>query len=131
MKKNAYLIMLLFLFSALNLSAQDKFANWPALGDFHKVMSATFHPAEDGNLEPLKARSAELAVKAASLSKSTVPAEFNKATLKKAVVQLASESRNLDKLVKKKSSDKVLQQQLIAVHDRFHEIVGLCKEEAH
>jgi len=38
---------------------------WPALKTFHEVLSQTFHPSEEGNLEPIKSRSEELMNKAA------------------------------------------------------------------
>jgi hypothetical protein len=33
-------------------SAQSTFDKWPAIKEFHDVMSETFHPAEEGNLAP-------------------------------------------------------------------------------
>jgi hypothetical protein len=38
-------------------SAQSTFDKWPAIKEFHDVMSETFHPAEEGNLAPIKLRS--------------------------------------------------------------------------
>ena len=32
----------------------DTFASWPEIKTFHKVMSQTFHPSEEGNLQPIK-----------------------------------------------------------------------------
>jgi hypothetical protein len=37
----------------------------------------------------------------------------------------------LDKLVKAKGSDEATLKSLTALHDVFHEIVGLCSEEKH
>ena len=90
MKKIFPIIILFVLVSAANVMAQDKFANWPALGDFHTVMSATFHPAEKGNFAPVKERSAELATKAVMLSKSIIPESYDQAKLQKVINALAS-----------------------------------------
>ena len=39
-------------------------ASWKQMEDFHGVMSKTFHPAEEGNLKPLKENAATLVAKA-------------------------------------------------------------------
>ena len=78
MKKICLLVTLFVSLLAVKSNAQDKFAAWPALAEFHTVMSATFHPAEEGDFDPVKQRSGELVDKAASLVKSVVPAKFHK-----------------------------------------------------
>eukprot|EP01133_Synstelium_polycarpum_P014733 gene14733-17410_t len=131
MKKTALLMVLFVALGTLASKAQNKFSSWPALGEFHKVMSETFHPSEKGDLKPVKERSAELAEKAAKLNSSMIPSEFNKPAVKKAVKLLAAESLDLDKLIRKKATDEQIKKSLVALHDRFHEIVGLCKDEGH
>lgn len=108
---------------------KGKFDDWLALKDFHKVMSQTFHPSEEGNLLPIKERSSEMVVKAEALAKSTIPAEFNKKEVVAAVQKLATDSKKLDKLVKAKKSDKEITTALTKLHDVFHEIIGLCSHE--
>ncbi len=110
---------------------KGKFDGWLALKDFHKVMSQTFHPSEEGNLQPIKERSGEMVVKAEALAKSTIPAEFNKKEVVAAVQKLATDSKKLDKLVKAKKSDKEITEALSKLHDVFHEIVGLCTADDH
>lgn len=46
------------------VSAQSIFDKWVELKAFHGVMSQTFHPSEEGNLELIKTRSEEMAEKA-------------------------------------------------------------------
>ena len=58
-KKLLVLAFGIVLFS-LNLKAQESFDKWPALKNFHTVISQTFHPAEEGNRSPVKKRSGEL-----------------------------------------------------------------------
>lgn len=41
-----YLTLILLSVSAMS-RAQSVFETWPALNDFHGVMSQTFHPAEE------------------------------------------------------------------------------------
>lgn len=110
---------------------KGKFDDWQALKDFHKVMSQTFHPSEEGNLQPIKERSGEMVQKAELLGKSTIPAEFNSKEVVAAVKKLETDSKKLDKLVKSKKSDKELTEALSKLHDVFHEIIGLCSNEDH
>ena len=108
------------------------FDNWQAIKDFHGVMSQTFHPSEEGDLQPIKTRSGEMVEKATALAKSKFPAEFATLKIKDAVQRLQSGSKALDKLVKnKKSTDQEITTSLAALHDVFHEIVGLCRDEKH
>ena len=108
---------------------KGKFDEWPALKDFHKVMSQTFHPSEEGDLKPIKARSTEMVAKADLLAKSIIPAEFNKKEVVAAVKKLKADSKKLDKLVKGKKSDKEITEALAKLHDVFHEIIGSCTNE--
>lgn len=110
---------------------KGKFDDWQALKDFHKVMSQTFHPSEEGNLQPIKERSGEMVQKAELLAKSIIPAEFNSKEVVAAVKKLETDSKKLDKLVKSKKSDKELTEALSKLHDVFHEIIGLCSNEDH
>jgi len=48
-----------------------------------------------------------------------------------AVKILEIDSKNLDKLVKNKKSDKEITEALSKLHDVFHEIIGLCINEDH
>ncbi len=108
------------------------FEQWTALRNFHGVMSQTFHPAEEGNLQPIKTRSSEMAAQAEVLAKSAIPTEFNTPKILDAVKRLQSGSKALDKLVRKqKASDDEIKKSLAALHDVFHEIVGLCRNEKH
>jgi Skp family chaperone for outer membrane proteins len=128
MKIKAFAILLLLL--AVNaVSAQSTLDKWPAIKDFHAVMSATFHPAEEGNLEAVKSRSQELYDKAAALLKSDIPAEFRTNAILASAERLQTKSRALNKMVMAKASDADLTKSVTEVHNIFHEIVGLCSEE--
>jgi osmotically-inducible protein OsmY len=95
-------------------------------------MSQTFHPAEEGDLKPIKMRSEEMKDKAASLAKSNAPEEFKTDKIKDAVKRLKVDSKKLHKIVKKKqTTDAEITKAITDLHDVFHEIVGLCKDEHH
>lgn len=132
MKKIAFLFCCFALLAIQQVSAQSIFDKWNELKTFHGVMSQTFHPAEEGNLKPIKTRSGEMAEKANVLANSVIPAEFKTEKIQKAVKKLQKDSKALDKLVKnKKSTDEEIKKALASLHDVFHEIVGLCKNEHH
>ncbi len=134
--KNYLSISLMFLasmFFATTTNAQDKKTqkadSWPEKAAFHAVMSTTFHPAEEGNLQPIKTRSEELVKAATAWMNSTPPAEFNKPEIKEKLKYLYAESVELDRLVKSGAGDEQLKGVLSKLHDRFHEIVGLCRKD--
>ena len=121
--------IVLFLLAVNTISAQSTFDKWPAIKEFHEVMSQTFHPSEEGNLEPIKTRSEELMNKAAVLLKSDIPAEFKTAAVLASAEKLQLKSKGLHKLVLSKGADADIKKSLAELHDVFHEIVGLCAEK--
>ncbi|WP_300662692.1 hypothetical protein [Fluviicola sp.] len=130
MKKIALLLLVGFGISALmnQATAQSKLQDWNELKDFHKVMAQTFHPSEEGNLEPIKTRIGEMVEKAKTLQASKFPADFDNEKIKKAVAQLVTDSEKLQKAIKGGASDKKITKSLSELHDVFHQIVGLCSE---
>jgi hypothetical protein len=123
--KIKFSILAVFLFIGL-FSKGQPMAVWPELKSFHVVMSQTFHPSEEGNLEPIKTRATEMKEKAGALAVSKIPAEFNNDKVKSAVTKLKEETAKMEKVVNSKGSDKEIIAQLTTVHDTFHQIVGLC-----
>jgi len=123
------LAMLTLVLLSAGAFAQTKPMDWAELKAYHSVMSATFHPAEEGKLEPIKTRSGELVEKAVALQKSTPPADFDKKEISKKVKSLVKGSKNLDKMVKKNAADADITKDFTALHDVFHDIVGLCSGE--
>lgn len=125
--KKLGLFAILMVMSVLAM-AQTKPNDWKELSAFHDVMSETFHPAEEGKLEPIKSRSGEMVNAAKTWKKSTPPTEFNKPEIQTSLDKLVKGSKELDKMVKKNATDAELTKKLTDLHDVFHEIVGLCKD---
>lgn len=123
----AFLVLVLIVV-ANSVSAQSTFDKWPAIKEFHEVMSQTFHPAEEGNLAPIKARSEEMMNKAAMLLKSDIPAEFKTDAILASAERLQLKSKALHKLVTSNGSDAAILKSITDLHDTFHEIVGLCSD---
>lgn len=130
MKKS--IILFIIVLAGSQLKAQSIFEKWEELNNYHHVMSQTFHPAEKDNLEPLKAKAKELADQANKLAEAKIPMEFDTKGIRDAVAQLKTDSKALyEKVEGKAASDEELKKSIFALHDVFHEIVGLCKEEYH
>jgi len=123
------LAIIAFLFTASSIHAQSAADKWPALKEFHTVISQTFHPAEEGNLEPVKMRSEELYNKAAALLKSDIPAEYRTNAILASAEKLQMKAKALNKQVLAKASDAELTKSITEVHNVFHDIAGLCSEE--
>lgn len=129
MKKLSLVVLALFLFSAAKVSFAGE--KWAELEAFHKVMSETFHPAEEGNYQPIKDRIGEMVSAASSLVANPVPAEYNKPEILAAAQKLETDSKALETKIKAGATDQEIFTDLNALHDTFHTIVGLCnpKEE--
>lgn len=113
--------------AAMTASADDS-GKWSELSTFHDVMSATFHPIEEGDFKPIRSRAAEMATKAKQWADSTPPKVYDTPEIKTNVAKLAQEAKALAALVAKKASDAQIKESLNALHDRFHEIAGLCND---
>ncbi|MES2543700.1 MAG: hypothetical protein V4548_02360 [Bacteroidota bacterium] len=127
MKYIKTLLILAVLFTANTTSAQSVFEKWPSIAAFHEVIAQTFHPAEEGNLKPIKERSEEVMIKAAAVLKNDIPAEFRTDTILKSAEKLQVKSKYLHKLVTEKAPNEIIVKSITDLHDTFHEIVGLCR----
>jgi hypothetical protein len=108
--------------------AQEK-AKWNEMEAFHDIMSKTFHPAEEGKMEPIKSRSGEMVEKAIAWKNSTAPAGYDKSLVSKNLAQLVKGAKKVNKLVQKNASDADLKEQLTELHTVFHEITEKCEHE--
>jgi hypothetical protein len=122
------LTVLVLAASVASLQAQKK---WKELDEFHNVMSQTFHPAEEGKLDPIKSRSREMLDKAIAWKNSTAPEGFDQKAVKKNLKELVKGATELNNLVVRKATDAELKQKLSSLHDVFHQIVEKCEKEDH
>jgi hypothetical protein len=104
-------------------------AKWDEKDAFHEIMSKTFHPAEEGKMEPIKNRSAEMVQKAIAWKNSAAPAGYDKEAIEKNLGKLVKGAKKVNKLVRKSASDADLKEQLTELHNIFHEIVEKCEPE--
>jgi hypothetical protein len=128
MKHLKTFLVLALIFVANSVSAQSTFDKWPAIKEFHEVLSETFHPAEEGKLAPIKARSNELLAKATKVQKTEIPAEFKTEIITELVNRLQANSKSLNQIVTNKGTDAEIVKSITGLHDIFHEIVGICSD---
>jgi len=123
------LLLIAFVFIINESYSQPIFDKWTAIKEFHEVLSQTFHPAESGNLEPIKTRSEELMNKASNLLKLDIPEDYRTNSILSLIEKLQTKSKLLHQLVLSKGNDDEITKSITEVHMLFHEIVGLCNEE--
>lgn len=111
----------------LYIAAFSQQADWKEMHTFHSVMSKTFHPAEEGNVKPLKENATELVAKAKSWQLSKAPAGYNEKITSPILKKLVDQCNAIDAAVKAKKSDKELTKLITGAHDIFHEIMEKCK----
>lgn len=124
--------MMLAIGSLVQLNAQEK-KNWVEMHQFHSVMGKSFHPAEEGKLQPLKDNAAQLLEKAEAWQKSVVPQGYNKTVTAPILKDLVAQCKVIKKAVADKKSDEELTKLITKAHDIFHEIMEKCQkgEEDH
>jgi hypothetical protein len=103
-------------------------SSWHEMKTFHQYMSATFHPAEEGNLAHLKAKADSLYAHALLWENSAIPAGFKPAETKAALSKLATQCAAIQKAVADGKDDAALTKLITEAHDIFHHIVGECRK---
>ncbi len=121
-----FLLSAAVLLTAASGQASDK---WAELESFHEVMSQTFHPVEENKFAPIRKRAGELAEKAKQWLDSKPPKVYDTQDINAILVKLSAESKALSDSIAKGASDEQIKKDLTALHDRFHEIIGACREE--
>src|SRR4030095_5993544 len=105
MKKLLVAMGVIVAFAGVNsILAQEK-AKWKEMDAFHEVMAKTFHPAEEGKLEPIRNRSQEMLDKATTWQNSTAPEGYNQKAVKKSLKELVKGAKEINDLVRANASD--------------------------
>lgn len=101
---------------------------WEAsLEKYHDAMSASFHSAEEDNLEPLKERYKDLASVSKEWVKMPIPEKYNTDKIKNALQELEKESTSIATVVEN-GTDKEMKDAIYALHDVFHNVQELCMD---
>jgi len=127
--KRQLMLMSAALLLTLTSFGQGKFANWPEMQSFHNTLAQTFHPAEEGDMKPIRSRSLELFANCKLLNASPIPEEHDNEKMRKTLKRMEKETDKLNALVVLQEQDATIMKQLNMVHNTFHEVVGMCKKE--
>lgn len=124
----AHWLVALVIFAA-PLSAQEHHARsgWKELDAYHDVMSATWHPAKNNDLKPIRAQADSLSASARRWSESKVPTACDTKPIKDAIADVVTGSAKVAQLVAADATDADLRAALSAVHDRFEVVEKGCK----
>jgi hypothetical protein len=120
------LFILIALITATSISYSQT-PDWKEMKDFHAIMSKTFHPAEENNLQPTKDNAAELLTIAKAWQNSTVPAGYNTTIAKPILKQLVKDCKEVKKAVAASKTDIELKLLITKAHETFHELTEKCK----
>ncbi len=118
-------VLFTLIYSAGN--AQTK-ARWKEMDEFHTVMSTTFHPAEENNLQPLKEKAGDLVAKSTAWKAAPVPEGYIPEATKDVLKRLVKECKDIQKAVKKGKPDAELKEMITEAHEVFHEIMEKCRQ---
>lgn len=127
MKYIKSLLAIVAFFTISSVSAQSITEKWKQLNDYHELLSKTFHPAEDGNFDPIKNSSEELVVKAEALDLKTMPQELRTSQLDETITILKKQTKTVNDLVQKKAPNAEILRAFQNLHDVFHRIVEICQ----
>ena len=107
MKKKIVVFSMLLLTMLSTSFAQQK-KEWKEMKSFHTIMAKTFHPTEEGNVQPLKDSVDILVAKAKQWQSSQVPEGYNAKTTKPILKKLVKQCTTIKKAVAAKKSDEEL-----------------------
>lgn len=121
-------VIILAMLPVAGFAQTAKAAPWPELKAFHGFMSGTFHPAEEGDFQPLRLKADSLLIAAKAWQASKIPADYKEAETKETLVKLVNQCENIAGAVKAKAADEKLKVLISDAHEIFHKIVGECKK---
>lgn len=125
--KKFFALVVVALLSVSAASAQSK--GWPEAKRFHHFMSTSFHPAEEGDYKPLRAKADSMYLAAVAWQASAIPADYKEKETKETLVKLVAETKAIAEAVKNNAADADLLKMISGAHDTFHHIVGECRKE--
>ena len=121
------LAIVLFITSLTQCSfAQQK--EWKEMHAFHTVMSKTFHPSEECNLQPVKNNAALLLAKAKAWKASTPPAGYDASITTPILAQLIEDCTTIKNAVNSKQPNETLKTLITQAHETFHQIMEKCRK---
>lgn len=109
------------------VTAQEK-SDWKEMNNFHTLMSTSFHPSEEGNLKPVKAKADSLVIAAKLWKASKVPTGYKPKETSETLTKLVKQLGELNTAVKAGKNDATLKVMIKEAHEIFHDIVEKCRD---
>lgn len=128
MKHISLMLMGVFLIAAISFAQTAKKLEWKEMKDFHEVMSAVYHPTEQGNFAPLKEKAIDLFKAAKVWRDSQVPSGLEVEKTKAILTKLLRKCREISNAVQVNTPDSQLKVMIVAAHDLFHQMAGECEK---
>jgi len=123
-------LLVIVTFFAFNcVSAQSITEKWKQMHDYHELLSKTFHPAEEGNFEPIKKASEDLVLKAEALDFKTMPEDLRTNKVEETIALLKKQTKTVNDLVQRKAPNAEIMRAFENLHDIFHRIVEICEKK--
>ena len=109
--------------------AQDKQKTWTEQEKFHSFMSSTFHPAEEGNFQPLKEKADNMLLAAKRWELSDIPSNYDSDKTKAELHTLVKLVNAVADAVHGHAENAQLLTLITSAHDSYHRVVGECKKK--
>ncbi len=117
------LIKITFLLAFLLQYSASEQEDWmKAKEDFHMALALTFHPAEDGDLQPLKDDYKSLVELSSEWRRMPLPQNYKNSALGDNLIQLHNLSKDISELIKENKEESLLMEAIIKLHDQYHRI---------
>jgi hypothetical protein len=94
---------------------------------YNELLSKTFHPAEEGNLNPIKVSSEDLVARAELLDIETIPQDLRTAKLDENIRILKKQTKVVNLLIASKAPNAEIMRAFQNLYDIFHTIVQMCE----
>lgn len=108
-------------------ASKHKAAPWKEMDAFHKLLAATFHPAQEKkDLKPLRAKADSLAATARSWAASTPPKACAAADIRTTIGELSMDALAIGNQVLAQATDAELMKAITALHTRFEGVEMQC-----
>ncbi|HHP7241928.1 MAG TPA: hypothetical protein ACFCUD_09650 [Cyclobacteriaceae bacterium] len=90
--------------------------------DFHMALALTFHPAEEGNLQPLKDDYKSLVKLSSEWKGMPLPRNYKNPAMRDNLILLHNLSKGISELIKENKDESLLMEAIIKLHDQYHKI---------
>jgi hypothetical protein len=101
---------------------------WKEMEAFDEQVDNVLHPAEAGDLRPVKANSGSLLTRAGQWQASAIPADCNYPALKTDLADLVALCGQLDQAVRLKKGNPEIKRLAMQVHNKFHRVLASVKK---